>query len=294
MECLLGALAKAQNISRIARYLGLHRSRFYRWKKRSLVDRDDKDHSLIRELFLERKEKIGERQLKMLLYRRFRRVMNRKKIARIKRKYGLITKIRRKKTYRVFAKIAQEHRSFPNLLNREFHQRRPDRVYTTDVTELPYGDNQKAYLAVFKDLATREIVSSELSKRAEVKFVITALKNALRRLPVVKRKSLLVHSDQGFHFTHFGFRKFLEENKVVQSMSRKGNCLDNAPTESFFGHLKDHLTRHETYEEMSREVTKEIKYYNQERPQWDLKRMPPKKFRRHLNRNRAFINLSPK
>ncbi|MBC7691088.1 MAG: IS3 family transposase [Methylotenera sp.] len=196
-----------------------------------------------------------------------------------------MTQIRRKNRFRHFAKKQHEHRSLPNRLNREFNRTVPDEVYSTDITELHYGKNLKAYLAVFKDLATREIVSSELSRQPNVKFVNTALKNALRRLPVKKREKLMIHSDQGMHFTHLGYRKALEQNGVTQSMSRKGNCLDNAPVESFFGHLKDHLDlkRCQTFEELNNQVTREIKYYNCESPQWNLKKMPPKQYRRHLH-----------
>ncbi|RYZ68390.1 MAG: IS3 family transposase [Proteobacteria bacterium] len=213
--------------------------------------------------------------------------MNRKKIARIMLEQGLFTRIR-KKSWRPFYKALQEHRTAKNLLARKFEQVKPDAVYATDITELRYGAGRKAYLAAFKDLATREIVSSEISKSIDIKFVNQALKKAIFRLPKSKRERLMIHSDQGFHFTHRNFRQILAANKVTQSMSRKGNCIDNAPMESFFGHLKDHLDLEKTYEELTASVTKEIDYYNSVRPQWDLKRMPPKSFRRHLNQTAGF------
>ncbi len=223
----------------------------------------------------------------MLLKRRYGVVMNRKKIVRIMRDHGLFTRIR-KKTQRLFAKKLQEHRVAKNLLNRQFRQVTPDSVYTTDITELPYGSGKRAYLTAFKDLATGEIVASEISKTIDTKFVNLALKRAINRLPRSKREKLMIHSDQGVHFTHKNFRRILAQNKITQSMSRKGNCLDNAPIESFFGHLKDHLVRETTYESLIESVTREIEYYNSERPQWDKKKMPPKSFRRHLNRNAGF------
>jgi putative transposase len=223
----------------------------------------------------------------MLLKRRHGIVMNRKKIARIMNEQALFTRIR-KKSWRPFYKAIQEHKTAKNLLARNFEQAKPDTVYATDITELKYGSGRKAYLAAFKDLATREIVSSEISKTVDLKFVNKALKRAIFRLPRAKRKNLMIHSDQGFHFTHQNFRQILTANKVMKSMSRKGNCLDNAPMESFFGHLKDHLDPEKTFEELTASVTKEIEYYNSERPQWDLKRMPPKSFRRHLNQTAGF------
>lgn len=223
----------------------------------------------------------------MLLKRRHGVVMNRKKIARIMNDRGLFTKIR-KKGWRPFYKKLHEHKTAKNVLNRNFEQTKPDAVYATDITEIRYASGRKAYLAAFKDLATKEIVSSQISKTIGLKFVNEALKKAIFRLPKAKREKLMIHSDQGFHFTHQKFRQFLAVNKVTQSMSRKGNCIDNAPMESFFGHLKDHLDPENTYEDLVASVTKEIEYYNSERPQWDLKRMPPKSFRRHLNQAAGF------
>lgn len=239
---------------------------------------------MIRTLFFEKKQRIGIRQLKMLLFLRFGKILSRKKIARIKLKYGLVTRIRRKSPYRIFQKRQAEHSIAPNHLRRKFKRKRADEVYVTDITELPYLGGKKAYLAVFKDLATKEIVSSELSPVANTSFVIKALQRALGRLKKKDKKLLMVHSDQGFHFTHMMFRKVLRSNGVTQSMSRKGNCLDNASVESFFGYLKDHLDHREcdSFQTLSDKVTREIEYYNRERPQWGLKQMPPASYRRHL------------
>lgn len=237
---------------------------------------------MIKSIFEERKGRIGIRQIKMLLERRLSLIMNHKKIARIKRKYGLETKIRKKNKYRFFAKKQHEHRSCKNKLARRFTVRRPDKVYSTDITQMTYGRGLKVYLAAFKDLCTKEIVSYSVSQRADVTLATEALNQALSRRQ--GNKKLMVHSDQGFHFTHFSFRKILKDHKIKQSMSRKGNCLDNAPIESLFGHLKDHLdlSACTTIEEVKEVVTQEIDYYNNHRPQMGLKKMPPAEYRRHL------------
>lgn len=239
---------------------------------------------MINAFFLERREKIGIRQIKMLIEKNCGLVINKKKIARIKRKYGLVTKIRRKNKFKEFSKISHEHKSHPNLLNRAFESHTKDEVYSTDITYLNYGKGNKAYLAIFKDLATKEIVSQKLSKRIDVTLVNTALDDALEKLSHEKKKKLMIHSDQGFHFTHYKYRERLAECGVTQSMSRRGNCLDNAPAESFFGYLKDHLELRECndFKDLEMMVTKEIDYYNNERPQEGLKKMPPTLYRRHL------------
>lgn len=212
-------------------------------------------------------------------------IMNKKKIARIKKKYGLVTKIRRKNKFKEFSKKSHEHKSHPNVLNREFNKQGADEVYSTDITYLNYGKGNKAYLAVFKDLATKEIISQKLSKRIDVTLVNTALEKALEKLSFEEKRNLMIHSDQGFHFTHYKYRGILAENGITQSMSRRGNCLDNAPAESFFGYLKDHLELRECndFKDLEIMVTKEIDYYNNERPQEGLKKMPPTLYRRHLN-----------
>ena len=127
-----------------------------------------------------------------------------------------------------------------------------------------------------KDLFTKEIVSKTVSQRIDVELTNKAIDGAIKRLTDKQKKKLLIHSDQGFHFTHLSYRKKLEENGITQSMSRKGNCLDNAPIESFFGILKDHLELREcrTIKDVEKEVTKKINYYNNERPQWGLKKCP--------------------
>lgn len=245
-------------------------------------DKDAGDYELIKVIFEERKCRIGIRQIKMLLERRFKITMNHKKIARIKKKYHLETRIRRMNKYRHFAKKKLEHRVCKNKLNRRFDVKKPDKVYSTDITQLNYGKNSKAYLAAFKDLFTKEIVAYNISSRIDTTLTTMALNQVLDKVRHRKRK-LMIHSDQGFHFTHFSFRELLKKNKIKQSMSRKGNCLDNAPIESLFGHLKDHfdLAECKTIEEVKETVTREIDYYNNERPQLGLKIMPPAEFRRH-------------
>ena len=210
-------------------------------------------------------------------------VINEKKIARIKRKYKLETKIRRKSKYKIFAKKKHEHDIFPNLLNREFDQKEPDKVYSTDITQINYG-NKKAYVAAVKDLCTKEVVGKSVSNRIDIKLTNTAIDKALKRLTPEKKKQLIIHSDQGFHFTHISYRLKLERNGITQSMSRKGNCIDNAPIESFFGHLKDllELSNCRNIIEVEKEVTKQINYYNHRRPQLGIKKMPPSEYRRHL------------
>lgn len=219
----------------------------------------------------------------MIIERKEGLILNKKKIARIKKKYKLETEIRRMNKYKTFRIKNEEHKICPNHLNRNFKQTSANRVYSIDITQVNYAD-KKAYIAAIKDLCTKEIVAKEVSSRIDLKLSNGALEKALKKLTLDERKILMIHSDQGFHFTHYSFRKLLEKHGVVQSMSRRGNCLDNSPIETFFGILKDHLNLRtcKSIKDVKNEVTKQVNYYNYERPQLGLKKMPPSLFRRHL------------
>lgn len=267
------------NISSILNALNLPASTYYRQLSSPRRDKEN-DFKIIEKHFLRSKCKAGIRQLKMIIERKEGLIFNKKKIARIKRLYGLETKIRRCNKYRTFAKKQQEHEVHPNHLQRTFDVKKPDQVYSIDITQIRYGRN-KAYVAAIKDLCTKEIVASEVSMNAGVFFTNLAVKKAINKLPVEKKKELMIHSDQGINFTHFSYRRILKDQGVLQSMSRKGNCLDNAPIESFFGTFKDliELKDCKTFAEVKKEVTKTIRYYNYERPQLSLNKKPPIEYR---------------
>jgi putative transposase len=248
-----------------------------------MKERDQEDLIILRKYHEKSKHRDGIKQLEMAIPRGEGVTMNHKKIGRLKAKYNLVTIIRVKRRHQFFAKKKQEHESCPNLLERNFRDLKADQVYSTDITTLKYN-GKKAYFAAVKDLGTREIVGTSVSSRIDINLTDTAMRNALKNLAPIQKNSLMVHSDQGFHFTHFSFRKLLEDNGVMQSMSRKGNCLDNAPIESFFGLIKDHIELKgcEDIEDVQKEVTRAVRYYNCERPQRGLKKMPPTEYRRHF------------
>lgn len=241
--------------------------------------RDLADLELISKFFKKSREKGGVRILDMMIRNSGARVINHKKIARIKREYGLITKIRRKNPYKNLP--TSENTNVRNLLKRNFVTPLPDQIYSTDMTYLFYGGGQKAYLSATKDLSTNEIVSYRVMRSPSIVNFTNEFKELLEGLPTPARESLIVHSDQGFQYTHPSFRTLLKELGVTQSMSRKGNCYDNAPIESFFGHLKDlmNLKKCRTFEDVCREVKEVIEFYNYERPQKVLNKKPPAVYR---------------
>lgn len=229
--------------------------------------------------------KAGIRTIKMYLEFKHGIIMNTKKIQRIKKTYGITTEIGRKNRYNTFNLAVQEDETSPNLLNRQFCRNRPHEVYSTDITYLPYGASNRAYLSAVKDLSSREIVHHCVSQNIRMEIASEGLDKLLQKLPNEIRSNLIIHSDQGSHYRHRGFRNLLRGYGVMQSMSRKGNCLDNAPIESFFGHMKDeiNLKSCKTFNDVKTMVNEYIRYYNEDRPQWTLKKMTPVEYRCHLN-----------
>ena len=175
---------------------GVSRSGYYRWLKHAdSPDKDLEDYFLVKEIFDKGKAKYGWRTIKMKLEREQEVVMNSKKIIRIKKKYSLITRIRRKNPYKAIMKKTREHRTFPNHLNRQFVQNIPLRFFGTDITYLPFN-RRFAYLAIVKDIASGEIVSWHLSQYITMELVLTMIEQ-MRRY-----SGALIHSDQGFHYTN--------------------------------------------------------------------------------------------
>ena len=243
--------------------------------------KDAPDLRLIEEIFNQKHKKAGIRTIAMILQNKYDVTINLKKIARIKKQYGLITQIRKKNPYNVVFKKSLEHRVAPNLLQRRFDVNMPDTVYSTDISYLIYKGGQRAYLSATKDLATKEIVAFNISQNLSMQTAYLGLEKALKHKNCSK---LMIHSDQGTHYTHPLYVNKLKEFGVTQSMSRKGNCLDNAPIESFFGHLKDDLDIKscQSFDEVKTLVENYIYYYNNERYQWNLNKMTPAQCRCHL------------
>ncbi len=235
------------------------------------------DEKLVVSLFSEKKGKYGVRRLRMLIYRRYKLVMNLKKIYRIKRDFALVTQIRRKNKMRAIYKLGEESIIAPNLLERDFVSITKRTLFSTDVTELTYLGGRKAYLSATKDLATNEIVHFNILRRPTIDLVVTNLESVFEKYQSEVRRKMIIHSDQGVHYTSHAFRASLAKLGITQSMSRKGNCLDNSPIESFFGHLKDEVCVKscKTFGEVRKMIENYIYYYNNDRPQWGLKQKTP-------------------
>ncbi|MDR5658007.1 IS3 family transposase [Serpentinicella sp. ANB-PHB4] len=249
----------------------------------------DKQDELAKEKILKafnyKRRKKGARQIKMTLEGEFNINYNLKRIRRIMKKYGIICPIRKANPYRQMAKATKEHTVLPNKLNRQFKQNIPGKVLLTDITYLFYGKGKKAYLSTIKDGSTNEILAYNVSDRITLDIATDTLLQLRNNKRVKFADGAFIHSDQGFHYTSPIYQKMVKKYGLEQSMSRRGNCWDNAPQESFFGHFKDEASIKpcETLAELKREIKSYMSYYNNYRYQWNLKKMTPVQYRNHLS-----------
>lgn len=270
---------------------GVSRSGYYNYfslesqERRKLRDKTDEAvKEIILKAFHFKNRKKGTRQIKMTLAGRFNIVYNLKRIRRIMNKYGIVCPIRKANPYRRMMKATKEHRVVPNLLNRQFKQGVPGKVLLTDITYLHYGKGMRAYLSAIKDGSTGEILAYHLSDRMTLDLATDTLKKLKKNKNFKKAKDALIHSDQGVHYTSPIFQKAVKKLGLRPSMSRRGNCWDNAPQESFFGHLKDEssIKACTSLDELRKEIKQYMIYYNHYRYQWNLKKMTPVQYRDHL------------
>ena len=234
-------------------------------------------------MFEGKKEKLGFRQVKMGLKDDKGIIMNHKKIIRIMRKYGLVCKIRQRNPYKAIMKKTQEHRTCENKLNREFEQETPHKVFSTDISYFFYKGGL-AYLSVIKDIASKEVIAWELSRHIDMRLVLNTVEYMQENENINSFEDIMIHSDQGFHYTNPAYINEIKNLGMIQSMSRKGNCIDNAPIESFFGHMKDDIDYKDcrSFKELKDLISDYMYNYNNNRSQWELKKMTPVKYRNHL------------
>ncbi len=278
-------------VSYLCKTAKVSRSGYYNYFSEAAIERrmqNEKMDEIARDIILKaykfKNRKKGARQIKMTLAGQFKVVYNLKRIRRIMKKYSIICPIRKVNPYKRMMKATKEHTVLANLLNREFKQEFPYKVLLTDITYLFYGKGKKAYLSTIKDGSTNEILAYQVSDRVTLDIATNTLKKLKSNKKIKFVEGAFIHSDQGSHYTSPVYQKMVENYKLGQSMSRRGNCWDNAPQESFFGHFKDeaNIKPCETLKELKREINDYMTYYNNYRYQWDLKKMTPVQYRDHL------------
>lgn len=267
--------------------LGIARSTYYEYPKRAKARhlRDTETVTRLRALAEAKKFKLGIKTLTMTYVRTHRELINHKKVARLKREYDIPTKIRVKRHAKPQQPKPTPSMVIPdNLISRQFKVMTPYRFTGTDVTYLWIPRLCRyAYLANVRDMATGEYLGWSVSYTNDQALADGAIQDMETRHGI--GEDLVVHSDRGGTYTSAHFQNTtLKSRRITPSMSRKGNCIDNAPTESGHGHLKDWFdfsTCH-TLEDVKAEIDRVVHYFNEERPQWHRKKMTPVEYRSHL------------
>ena len=211
--------------------LNISKSNYYKYYKQ--IDKDYSEYLLIKEIFDESKGTYGYRRIEKGLLRKWGLIMNHKKIHRIMKKYNLKPQYTKRIKNKSYKRIEENVK--PNLVNRKFNTDAPNKIWTTDITYLILN-NKRAYLSTILDLYDRKIVAYRISYRNDLNIVIDTLNDAINERKDVT--GLIIHSDQGFQYTSFQYKKICESNGITISMSRKGTPIDDSPMESFHGILK--------------------------------------------------------
>lgn len=268
---------------------GVSRSGYYNWIRSAHVRerrelQDQADYALILEAYKFRGFDKGARGIHMRLLR-MNVLMNVKKIRRLMKKYGLFCPIRQANPYRRMAKALRTNAVADNKVKREFRTHGARMILLTDITYIPYK-GKFCYLSVIKDAFTEQVLSYVLSESLEVDFVLQTVNQLIYNYGETLKTDTLLHSDQGCHYTSVKYRQLLADYTLRQSMSRRGNCWDNAPQESFFGHMKVELKIKEkkwnNFQDIKIDIDDWMDYYNNDRYQWALEKMSPNEYYNYL------------
>ena len=272
-------------MSELCALAGVSRSGYYQWlhtedKRDQRERRDREDFLLILEAYHYRGYKKGFRSIKERL-RRNGIIMNHKKILRLMHKYGLKCPIRKHNPYREMMRNLRTSVVAPNHVDRQFKAYGPRKILLTDITYIKVKDIF-CYLSVIIDAFTMQVLSYQLSDSLEVSFVLRTVNDLIEKHGDTLKDSVYLHSDQGAHYTSISYRELITGASIIQSMSRKGNCWDNAPQESFFGHMKDEIMPYQdewyTIEDLQLRIDDWIDYYNTDRFQAGLGMLTPDEF----------------
>jgi putative transposase len=265
----IAALEKNFPVTLLIQLTTVSRAGYYKWKKEKgqrIRDFQDQElFSLIHEVFQASRGTYGKKRIKAALLRQHGLIINHKCISRIMRKFGLVCRIRQKR----FKRNTQPHGSIRNILNRDFNANKPGVKFCIDITYVKVRKPfvRWAYVCAIKDLFNNEIVAYKVGPHQGLTLVMEAI-NQLKEKGF--EKGAIIHSDQGFQFTNPTYIKKVESYGLIQSMSRRGNCWDNACIENFFGHLKCEMPcfgSPQTFEEVQNTIADYMFYYNEIRIQ---------------------------
>lgn len=288
------------SIAYLCKIAGVSRSGYYNWLKseetrRSREEQDKNDFEHILAAYHFRGYKKGARSVYMRLLHQDPPVrMNIKKIRRLMDKLGLFCPIRRENPYRKMLRAMRTSHVAENLLNRDFTKHGARKVLLTDITYIPCNGSF-FYLSTILDAFTRQVLAYVLSDSLEVDFVLETVNRLIVQHGISLSAETLIHSDQGSHYTSYRFIQIVKDAQLRQSMSRRGNCWDNAPQESFFGHMKDEidLSACDCFSDVKAVIDDWIDYYNNDRYQWQLAKLSPNEYYKYIMTGQYPLKLMP-
>lgn len=269
------------SITVMCKFLSMPRSSYYYWLKNK--DCEDKDASLVESIREGQRASCGTygyRRMTIWLNRVYGIIVNSKRVRRVMKEAGLQSVVRKKKK---FKKDQGAVYKYDNLLARNFYSSRPNDKMVTDITYISTGRG-KVFLSMVKDLFDNSIRGYCVSRNNDLKLVADTLRETFTNIKTDNDKPVLLHSAQGFQYTSKLYERLTSQYGITPSMSRKGNCFDNAAAENFFSHLKSELINRvklKDYEEAKKAIDDYIRYYNNKRIQVKLK-MAPLEYRSHF------------
>jgi len=261
-------------VNGMCNFFGISRAAYYAWCKR--INRPDPDaerKQLVLEAYIASKKRYGYRRIVLWLREKRAMTLNHKAVLRLMNSLGIHSIARRRKPHLKMSRLETYHR-YENVLNRDFSATRPNQKWVTDITYIATQQGW-AYLSTIKDLYGGYIVAHLMSLSNSVALVSRTLKLAYEKEKVTD--GLILHSDQGQQYTSHAYYALTQQYSMTPSMSRRGNCWDNAPMENFFGHLKEEALRNiptPTFEEAKQLVDEYIYFFNYERIQLKTKQTP--------------------
>lgn len=273
---MVNELKATHQLQHLLKASGLARSVYY-YQCHALAKpcADEAIKAQISELFHQHKARYGYRRITSEL-RTSGLLINHKKVQRLMAELGLKSKVRPKRYVSYRGEVGKE---VPNLLQRDFKADKPNQKWVTDVTEFKVGE-QKVYLSPIIDLYNQEVVSYEVRQSARLPLVSDMLKTAINTLKWHEKP--IIHSDQGWQYRNKLIQQLIKNSGLKQSMSRKGNCLDNAVAENFFGILKTEMYHGEIFKDANdliHSIKEYIEYYNHKRIKLKLKGLSPIEYR---------------
>lgn len=289
IEEILNTDDNVLSVTMLCSTAGVSRQGYYYWLRTKDArdereERDWKDFELVLEACNFRGYAKGARGIHMrLLHLDPPVLMNHKKITRLMRKYGLECPIRQANPYRRAGKSFDTDNTAENVLNREFREHGARKVLLTDITYIPFKGSF-CYLSTILDAYTKQVLSYVLSESLELDFVLKTVEMAMEKHGLSFSTETLIHSDRSSHYTSRKFIRIINDGKLRRSMSRRGNCWDNAPQESFFGYMKEetNFDRCRTMEELKAAIDDWMDYYNNDRYQGELAKLSPNEYYEYI------------